>query len=590
MGEPKAGLAYQIAIYFEFRELFDRAPDLAELVAAIQPLDFRETVGLLCQMNADFRLRRGRDARARLQNELAGSLLDDQTLDRLKERFPNESTADRPIFHPLQILNLIQLALQHSRGTANPVLDSAAKYRLGTTCLIMNDLLVNSGEREGLTFTKTVESASRTLMMQSLAPFEIQNAPSVSHVLYRAQVLFSDVLQRPVVLARISAECQGFDFEKAFAQAVGLPLKHWVLLLVAFYVHLAQYVDQNGDRHPENLLIERTRFKGESKIPQSEIDVVLGLISSTPEALTAALKVAGRGTDWRSDFVALKSRPLIEVYPDRFFCSDLGFLVEKMHSGVYWAINDALPSSDRNKLFKAWGILFEEYVNSFLSDRKFEAALSFWPRPKWEDGTESFDGAFMQDSRFVPMEYKSGLLKIEARYSGSIDAFEMDLDKKIGDGCRQLARKIQTIFNIKASDRRGLQDIPTNHVTRIVPVLVVQDPILRGPLVNWMLNRTFDQALDREKLRVEVVVEPLTVAGIHEIETMVESAEAKRFDILFGLQSRCQADPEMKLGLHNFLLNVPGYGESMSARRQQKLDEQLARLREYIGFALGQRE
>lgn len=581
MATPKAALPYQVATYFEFRELFDRIPDLAELVSVIQPLEQRETIELLCQMNADFRLRRGRDAVARFQSELAGSLFDDDAIARLKARFGDEHAADRPMFFPLQILNLIQLAAQHSQGSEKPFSNLNAKYRIGTASLIMSDLLMNEGEREVLK-SKTRDSVARSLMTQSLAPFEIQNASSISHLVYRAQVLFGEVLRSPAVLDRIGAECEGFDFEKAFAGAVGLPLKHWLYLLIVFYTHLTQYIDQTGVRHPEYLWIDRARFKGESRVEQAEIDTILRLISSTPEELKRTLQVGGRRTDWRYDLVALKSRPLIEVYPDKFFCADLGLLAEKMHSGAYWAINDALPSAERNKLFKAWGILFEEYLNSFLSDRQFGRALSFWPRPRWQDGTESFDGAFMQDSRFMPMEYKGNLLKSEARYSGNVESFEKDLDKKIGEGCRQLARKIQAIFSIKPSGRRTLRDIPTEHVTRIVPVLVVQDPILRGPLVNSMLNRIFSLALDREELRLGVMVEPLNVVGVHEMETMAESAEIRGFDIFYGLQLRCQTDPEMQLGLHNFLLNIEGYGEGMSARRQRSMDRQLAELREYL--------
>ena len=182
----------------------------------------------------------------------------------------------------------------------------------------------------------------------------------------------------------------------------------------------------------------------------------------------------------------------------------------------------------------------------------------------------------------MPMEYKGGLLKVEARYSGNIDSFKKDLDKKIGEGCRQLARKIQMIFAIRSSERKGLREIPTDHVTRIVPVLVVQDPILRGPLVNWLLNRIFNRALDRGSLRLGVVVEPLNVVSIHELETMAESAEARGFDIVHALQLRCQTDPEMQLGLHNFLLNVRGYGEGPSTRRQRSMDEQLAEFRRYL--------
>jgi hypothetical protein len=581
MAQPNATHPYEIAVYFEFREIFDRIPSLSELVSVIQPLDMRETVGLLCQMNADFRMtKRGRDAKGKLQSELAGSLLDDETIALLKQRFGSENTAYRPIFHPLQILNVLRLVIQHSRGTDNPMSDTTAKYRVGTACLMMSDLLMTQEERAAVA-PGSSENVKQSLMVQALGPFEIQNASPVSHLLYRAQILFHDLLRRTIILDRVKMECEGFDLEEAFARNVGIPLRHWLYLLITFYSYLTQYIGQDGERHPEYLVIDRTRFRGQSRVEQAEIDTVLRLVSSTPQDLKQTLQIE-RLTDWRCDFVPLKSRPLIELYPDRFFCTDLGLLAEKMHSGVYWAINDGLPSADRPKLFKAWGILFEEYVNSFLSDRRFGQPLMFWPRPKWRDGTESFDGVFAQDSRFMPMEYKGGLLKTEARYSGRIDSLEADLDLKIGEGCRQLARKIETIFRKVSSARKTLRDVPTEHVTRVVPALVVQDPILRGPLINWMLNRTFNQALDREKLRTGVTVEPLNVVGIHELETMAESAEAGAFDIFHGLQLRCHFDPEMRGGLHNFLLNVPGYGEGNSTRRQQSLAEQLDELRKYL--------
>lgn len=146
-----------------------------------------------------------------------------------------------------------------------------------------------------------------------------------------------------------------------------------------------------------------------------------------------------RPTDWRFDFVPFKARPLIEVQTDKFLCTDIGFLIEKMHSGVYWAIFDGLSEAERPRLFKAWGILFEEYVNWFLTDRALTTPLLFYSAPKWRDGREYFDGAFVQDSRFMPMEYKGGFIKIEARYSGNPNAFESDLDLKIAEGCQQLA-------------------------------------------------------------------------------------------------------------------------------------------------------
>ena len=101
----------------------------------------------------------------------------------------------------------------------------------------------------------------------------------------------------------------------------------------------------------------------------------------------------------------------------------------------------------------------------------------------------------------------------------------------------------------------------------------MQDHILRGPLVNWHINGLFNSLLDRTQLRSDVVVDPLNLVGIHELESMVESAEGGHFDLLHGLQLRCFRDPDMRRSeLHNFLMTVPGYGEGKSERVEKILD------------------
>jgi hypothetical protein len=125
----------------------------------------------------------------------------------------------------------------------------------------------------------------------------------------------------------------------------------------------------------------------------------------------------------------------------------------------------------------------------------------------------------------MPLEYKGGFLKHEARYSGNKEAFEADLDLKIGAGCQQLASKIEMLFNSTPGTRRKLRDISLDHVTRVLPVLVVQDLLLRGPLINWWLNKRLSQILHKDRIRPGVTIEPLNVVGIHELESLAESAE-----------------------------------------------------------------
>ncbi len=571
----------EIAIYLMYRDVFDRNADLSEIPSLISDLEVAESVSVICQLSIELRLaKRDRESLAKVQTAWAAFLLDDDTIARLKERFGSAHLADRPLFHAPQLLNVLKLIIENSSGNRNPRNDDTARYKIGTVCLMVNDLFLNTKEKQELA-SDNDETKALALITSMLSMNEVINSAPISHVIYRSFILFDALLKNDKIQQRIRNVCGGFDFEREFFEIVKMPLQRWRFLIFAFCAFLMAYVGSEDARNIENLKIDRTVFRGESSITPDDLEIMFGSIGASLLEFKRVL-VEPRPTDWRYDFTPFRGKPLIEVVANKFFCCELGFLVEKMHSGVFWAINDGLDHQRRSQLFIAWGILFEEYVNWFLGGCNFKGALSFYPVPKYADGNECFDGAFVADSRFVPMEYKGGFLRLDARYSGDAATFETDLDLKIVKGCQQLARKIQTLFNRREAKRRPLRDIQLENITRVIPVLVVQDHILRSPLVNWLLNKKFNRLLDRVQLRHDVTVDPLNVISIHELETMAESAEGGHFDILYGLQLRCHTDPEMLADLHNFLLKVPGYGHGKSARVESILEQQWNEIRQYI--------
>jgi hypothetical protein len=68
-----------------YEDVYDRRPTLSELESALRDLDCAEALALLSQISADLRLsKREKEPAGKLQQELAGSLLDDETVDRLR--------------------------------------------------------------------------------------------------------------------------------------------------------------------------------------------------------------------------------------------------------------------------------------------------------------------------------------------------------------------------------------------------------------------------------------------------------------------------------------------------------------------------
>jgi hypothetical protein len=277
----------------------------------------------------------------------------------------------------------------------------------------------------------------------------------------------------------------------------------------------------------------------------------------------------------RFDFVPFRTHPLVPISTNRLACIDLSFVLEKLHTGVHWVIHDAYGNRDarRDDLFKAWGILFEEYVHWLLSGMESKLPIKYF-RPQWKDGGESFDGMLLQGDVVVALEYKGGFLARKARYSGNADEFTKDADRKFGAGCHQLATKLNALFAQEESERKRMTDAPPlTHVRAVVPVLVLQDNILRAPFLNWYLNRAFQKELASFSFRPDIVVRPLNVVNVFELETMVNSSEASDFDFIYGLHHRAVRDQEMLSDLQEFLMQFPTYGRQQSARWMRVYEE-----------------
>jgi len=505
---------------------------------------------------------------------MIGDFADDETFRRLKERFAYVSTDQRPIFIPLSVLNILRLVLKHARE-AEPLATEdipAVRHSLGTACLMMNDLLLSAGEerqiREGIKDDRRL-----ALLVQSLAPFELANPPAAHHLFFRYGVMFRTLLNDPVVRVRIANLCRGLDFQAEFTRLTGIALEHWLHIVFAIYTHYLQ----GGNifqPHLEFSFIDPTVFTGQSHLSPLELDAVLKTVSGTLTELRGQIAQEAT-TDARFDFVPFRAKPLVPIATNRLACIDLAFVLEKLHTGVHWVMHDAYSNRgpERDDLFRAWGILFEEYVHWLLSGMESTLPITYF-RPHWEEGGESFDGMLLHGDVLVPLEYKGGFLARGARYSGNIDEFVKDVNEKFGAGCHQLAWKLNALFAQQESQRKKITNAPPlSHVRAVVPVLVLQDHILRVPFLNWYLNRRFQIELASFSLRPGVLVRPLSVVNIFELETMVDSSEASGFDFVYALHHRCVRDEEMISEVQDVMMQFPTYGRQQSARWMRVYEE-----------------
>ncbi len=576
--------------YVTYSEITDHTLTEAEIGKLLQPLDARKVLFLLSRMNMHFRLASASEdttferAVGKAQEFLFQAFTDEELFEQIKKALTTTKTHERALFHPLQLLSVMRLALKYCQGVddSDHVTDEQ-RYTVGRCCLMMNDLLTSEDEQRKLrTGSSDIQRAE--LMTQLLPGFEVNNPGNLSHLLHRSLGTFNFLFSDATVKSDMLARSGGYDLAQRFQYLTGIPLERWIALLFCCIAYYSQYSGKDGsDQDYKYLWIDPRVFRGPSKISEADLNAILALIGKPIEEL-AALFAQPTVLKQSVDITAFKFHPLIKI-GYLYICSDFGFLTEKMFAGAYWALHDREDHKGRTQLAIAWGILFERYVNWWAQGRTFKNPMTFYPFPTWASKTsggrkqrrgaeEAFDAVMLQEGRLLALEYKGGFLSLEAKYSLNMRVLLRDLNKKIAKGCRQLARNIGELFAINPG--RKLKDIPTEHITRVIPAIVVQDQALRSLGINWWVNRQFQRAMRKAVLRPGVTVEPVTLIHISEFETMIDSTEGPDFDLIAALQLRNFRDPESMSDLTDLLLHTRGYGSQHSTRRKE-LDEEFNR-------------
>jgi hypothetical protein len=561
-------------LYLTYSELFDEMPTTEGLTELIKSLPRRHAIYVLSRINLVLRRameHKGNADMATEQQRLLAGHLDDEIIARAKQRIPNAKCDDRPVFLPFGVLNILSLVLVHSDPDRTPdeSEDEQVRYAVGRACLMMNDLLINQDELHALRKGSADEQRIE-LMVQTMSSFELNNPAKDHHLVPRLQVMYRTLLQDPMIKQKIASRCQGFDFGAEFLDLFGITLDRWFFVIYALY---AYFVNGLVTDDPNFMVLNSLTFRGESGIGEVELATVLRLISATPAELRTMITV-DLGTDSRYDFTSLRAKPLIRIDQNRYLPVDLALLIEKCHTGVQWALHDSLNSKKRDLLFTAWGVLFEEYGHWLLGGMQTKTLIKYSPNPMWKHiDEESFDGLLRRGNTFMPAEYKGGFISRIARSSGKSADFLKDLEKKFVPGCKQLADKIGAIFLADANTRKALRDFGSDHVRTVVPTLILQDHITRTPFLNWYLNKRFREYLAQWNMRSGVSVEALTLINIHDLESIVASAEGANFQFISALNSRTARDPEALSDLMDFLRSYPNFGRSRSPRLDQIIEE-----------------
>lgn len=232
-----------------------------------------------------------------------------------------------------------------------------------------------------------------------------------------------------------------------------------------------------------------------------------------------------------NEFRLWRQYPLIEISENRILCVDIGFLEDKLESGVFWIIAKQLNKEKKNKgkkIFQLRGHAFENYVASIIqrgiNAQCFSGKETYVKSPKYDrkEEHECTDIAVFSGETLVLFECKAPLLAAKSKFRGDFSEFHRIVKSKIiaPDGRNQLWNAIQALGHTNKKKRHKIQSICLSSVKNIFPVLVVSDPIFSFPLMNWYLNLEFRRFVKYNDLKKHLQVMPLTVLTIDDLERL----------------------------------------------------------------------
>lgn len=491
----------QIAVLITHQEVYGERRSLEDLRALLRPLSFYSVLVSLGKINAVMRTwlnEPDQETDGLVCRLLFG--VDSTRVEGVRRRYPAAVAFTR-----LTLLYVCRQAALACAANGQAINSSETFFAIGRACLIANDLF--SALPIGPSSAIRDKAAALIPFSSYIGRVDYMNA------IARSQIILAETTRLPQVAA--SADFAGL--EQLFEQATGISVSDFVALVFGLLSRYLRLTLDDLFREPDTYFVPPSFF-GRTAIESATVERFVGLISVAVDELRGRLERDAERP--LTDMFVFQNCPCVRNERGALFCVDPIALIEKASSGLYWTLN-ATPYAAKNRLFRFWGLLFEEYINGLLANAYNPANGQFVAKALFEDGAEVSDACVVEGQDLILLEHKASILTAEAKYSGDVAAFEADVVQKLvgmdapGErkGVLQLAHSVERIVR---GDR--IPSLPNLRPTRIFSVLVVQDSVFASPFMNAYLNGFFPKYRLRKVSRTTITpVFALTVADVEDL-------------------------------------------------------------------------
>jgi len=368
------------------------------------------------------------------------------------------------------------------------------------------------------------------LLIEFVATWELDNQRNVAYALTRVVRMIKTYLpgDDPEVVKLRKA----IGLDPSAITYDGLDIDDYIAIIFGIYTHgqslnLAKVFDNPGE-----VIIDPKTFVSKTNFPQEKFEHFLKERSLSLEAFRERITT---GKEWdketflttiKSDqfatnTLAFKTYPLLQWSEDKTLIIDIQYVSELLIYGLYWRIVDSLERTKAGNFISLWGRLLELYL--FDMFRYFYPEASQILRVDVEYAGGQIDALLDLGTEVIIFEFKASLLKDEIKNKRNIPLFEEEVKLKFIENQKGAPKALRQLANAASAIRNGTVKT-TVTPERIYPVFVGYEPVLESFFMNSYLHEKFRTFIPENEN--DVIVKPLTVMSVDELENLLPHIEA----------------------------------------------------------------
>jgi hypothetical protein len=452
-----------------FSEAFGQPASVDSFATVLRQFNRTDAVVCFAKLNCLLQTWRKLSVTENLDEKIAKDLFTPAVIRRVAA---SQGMPRRLFFPRLSILSTIKLALQVCENNGRPVETSKDVGLLFSGCLVFN---------EGAPLPPEARTAPATTIISQLMPlYDFTPRSAYEADVYRSLSMFRAVP---------GGKSCGIDFGRLFTDALGVDPQTFAEFCYAVGAQYLNLTDAALNENPRLFFIDSNYF-AQTRLSPDMVSRLIDRVAISEDTLAA--EVRAHADRPASDLTLLQLHPLIRHIDGRLFCLDVNFLLDKAGRGLYWTLRDAAPEALQRTLPGAYGNLFDAYVTGVFGSSSLPAGVHL-PNPRFTNGDEAFDGCLVEGSRLVVFEFKSSVLRADAKYGEAPNALTRDVDRKFvtgdSDGPKGVAQLSASIGRWLGGD--DISGLRREDFDAIYPVMVVLERAMTVPAMDEYLNVHF---------------------------------------------------------------------------------------------------